>query len=250
MNDLGTLSQCLMDSDMEEMGRARRLRRRALAVSLVLEMLLVAAMLLWPLITPGVLPSMYILTPLPPYSGGGNAQRAHTQKSSGTDRTPKPFQFPQQNTAAPQNQNHNDSTGIDAPDFGPGVEGGTGDATDRLGPVIPDGTGTRDIGPRPPATAVQKPRKISIGVMEASLVYRVEPIYPPLALATRTSGEVKLQATIATDGKVKNLEVVSGNPLLVQAAVAAVQQWRYKPTLLNREPVEVETFITVNFVLN
>jgi protein TonB len=87
------------------------------------------------------------------------------------------------------------------------------------------------------------------GVMEAMLVRRVQPEYPPLARAAHVSGTVQLRAIIARDGTVRELQVVSGNPLLVQAARAAVIKWRYRPTLLNGEPVEVETYITANFVL-
>jgi protein TonB len=93
------------------------------------------------------------------------------------------------------------------------------------------------------------PRKISIGVMDGSLIHRVEPDYPRIAIITRLSGTVVLRATIGTDGEVHGIEVVSGNPILAEAARAAVRQWRYRPTLLDGQPVEVETQITVNFVL-
>lgn len=68
--------------------------------------------------------------------------------------------------------------------------------------------------------------------------------------AMHLSGGVHLQAIIGTDGRVRDLEILDGNPILTRAAVEAVRQWRYKPTLLNGAPVEVETFITVNFVLS
>jgi protein TonB len=93
------------------------------------------------------------------------------------------------------------------------------------------------------------PVKISQGVMEASLIHRVQPDYPPIARAARISGRVELRAIIGTDGSVRQIEVLSGNALFVQAALAAVRQWRYLPTLLSGEPVEVETFITVDFRL-
>ena len=81
------------------------------------------------------------------------------------------------------------------------------------------------------------------------MISRIEPRYPPLALETRTQGTVRLRAIISSDGRITALEVISGHPLLVQAALEAVRQWRYRPTLLNGEPVEVETSITVNFQL-
>jgi protein TonB len=99
-------------------------------------------------------------------------------------------------------------------------------------------------------TATQLPRvRIGGDVLEAKIIHRVIPIYPPLAKQTRTQGVVKLMAVIGKDGTVQNLQVVSGHPLLVKAAVDAVQQWLYRPTLLNGDPVEVSAPIEVRFVL-
>jgi protein TonB len=91
--------------------------------------------------------------------------------------------------------------------------------------------------------------KISEGVLQARLLSRVEPPYPTLAKLTKTEGTVRLHAIISRDGRITSLDVISGPPLLVQAALDAVRQWRYRPTLLNGEPVEVETSITVIFRL-
>jgi protein TonB len=74
-------------------------------------------------------------------------------------------------------------------------------------------------------------------------------VYPPLARTARVSGIVVLEAVIGKDGSVSEIHVVSGHPLLQQAAVDAVKQWKYKPTMLNDEPVEVQTTITVTFNL-
>jgi len=82
---------------------------------------------------------------------------------------------------------------------------------------------------------------------EAQLIKKVEPIYPKIAVATGIHGEVRLHAIIAKDGSIQSISVISGHPLLANAALVAVRQWRYHPYLLNKEPVEVETFITVNF---
>jgi len=81
----------------------------------------------------------------------------------------------------------------------------------------------------------------------AHLTHRVEPVYPKIAILTKIEGRVQLHAVIAKDGSIKSLEVVSGHPLLARAALEAVEQWRYEPYRLNGDPVEVETFITVNF---
>ena len=87
-------------------------------------------------------------------------------------------------------------------------------------------------------------------VQAAMIINRVQPMYPPLARQTRISGTVRLHAIIGKDGSVQQLEVISGHPLLVQSALDAVRQWKYRPTLLNTEPVEVDTTIDVIFSLN
>lgn len=92
--------------------------------------------------------------------------------------------------------------------------------------------------------------RISQGVTKGLLIHRVEPTYPSLAKAARVQGEVVLTAIISTTGEIENLQLVSGHPMLVQEAITAVRQWRYKPYLLNGQPVEVETTITVIFSLS
>ena len=82
------------------------------------------------------------------------------------------------------------------------------------------------------------------------LLRRVDPIYPPLAKAAGVSGVVNLRGVIGIDGRIRDLTVVSGNPLLVPATLAAVRQWLYRPTILSGDPVEVETEIVVTFTLN
>jgi protein TonB len=82
-----------------------------------------------------------------------------------------------------------------------------------------------------------------------SLIYKPQPEYPPLARSARVEGQVVLAALISKDGTIENLRVLAGHPMLVRSALAAVTQWRYRPYILNNEPVEVETQITVNFSL-
>ena len=94
------------------------------------------------------------------------------------------------------------------------------------------------------------PLHVSQGVQMAKIVRQVLPIYPPLAKQTHTSGVVHLIGVIAKDGTIQNLQIISGHPLLARAAVEAVQQWVYKPTLLNGEAVEVICPIDVNFTLS
>ena len=85
--------------------------------------------------------------------------------------------------------------------------------------------------------------------MEGNLIHRVQPEYPALAKMARVQGAVVLHAVISKQGTIEGLEVISGPPALVEAAVDAVRQWRYRPYYLNDEPVEVDTQVTVNFVL-
>jgi protein TonB len=101
-----------------------------------------------------------------------------------------------------------------------------------------------------PPQVEKHPLKISEGVLQAQLISRIEPRYPTLAKQTKTEGIVRLHAIISRDVRITSLDILSGHPLLVQAALEAVSQWRYRPTMLNGEPVEVETSITVIFRLH
>jgi len=100
--------------------------------------------------------------------------------------------------------------------------------------------------PRPSLATV----RISQGVSQGLLIKRVQPKYPPAALAVRAQGAVQIEATINKEGNVTNLKVLSGDPVLARAALEAVRQWRYKPYYLDGDPVEIQTQITVNFKAN
>jgi len=111
--------------------------------------------------------------------------------------------------------------------------------------------------PPPPPPKVEQPKpvtpqRIRVGgnVQAANLIRKVTPVYPPLAKQARVAGTVRFTAVISKEGTIQQLQLVSGHPLLVQAAQDAVKQWLYKPTLLNGEPVEVVTQIDVNFTLS
>jgi protein TonB len=106
-----------------------------------------------------------------------------------------------------------------------------------------------EVAPPPPPPLSTHPLRISHWA-EGNLIYRVQPIYPPLARQARIQGAVELRAIISKSGTIENLVVLRGHPMLVPAAINAVRQWRYRPYLLNGEPIEVETEITVNFVLS
>ena len=106
--------------------------------------------------------------------------------------------------------------------------------------------------PPPKKEVVATPQRIRVGgnVQAANLVSQQRPVYPPLAKQARISGTVELSAIIGKDGRVQDLHVIKGHPLLVQSALDAVKNWVYRPTLLNGEPVEVSTTIDVNFTLS
>ncbi|HWZ56726.1 MAG TPA: TonB family protein [Verrucomicrobiae bacterium] len=117
---------------------------------------------------------------------------------------------------------------------------------------IPGGNMIAAAGPAaPPPPKPTAPARIKQGgnVTAASIINQTRPLYPPLARQARIQGNVVLHAIIDKDGRVAQLEVISGHPLLVQSALDAVKQWRYKPTLLNGDPVEVDTTITVTFTM-
>jgi len=105
---------------------------------------------------------------------------------------------------------------------------------------------------QPPAAApTQKPTRIRVAgkVQQAMLVHRVMPVYPPDAKGAHISGTVLLHLIIDKGGAVEKVEYISGPPELKTSAMDAIKQWRYKPTLLNGEPVEVDTMISVVFTL-
>ena len=91
---------------------------------------------------------------------------------------------------------------------------------------------------------------VSSGVMAGNLLTKTQPVYPAIAKAARISGTVVLQATISKTGSIENLHVVSGPAMLQQAAMDAVRTWKYKPYLLNGDPVEVDTKINVIYSLS
>jgi len=139
------------------------------------------------------------------------------------------------------------------PDMGAvGMTGGVpgGVAGGSMGGVLGGVIGGMGGAPPPPRPRQTGPIRVGGNVQSARILNRVQPTYPPLARQTRISGTVRLHAIISKDGTIQQLEVISGHPLLQQSALDAVRQWRYQPTLLNGEPVEVDTTIDVIFSLN
>lgn len=126
----------------------------------------------------------------------------------------------------------------------------TGDITRLLTNLIPPPKPPEPVHPEAPQIIAREPLAVSRGVQEAKLLRKIIPVYPPLAITTRTQGTVHLVGIIAKDGTIRDLRVVDGHPLLVRAALDAVRQWIYRPTLLSGEPVEVVAPIVVTFTLS
>lgn len=137
-----------------------------------------------------------------------------------------------------------------------GVQGGTGveNGANLLDSILCDGTPAVPAAhpvepPAPPAPAVVPRYRIGGLVKAARPLSQPQPAYPEIALRMRVSGVVELEGVIGADGRVRELRVLRGHPLLASAALAAVRQWLYQPTLLNGAPVEVIAPITVTFLM-
>jgi protein TonB len=242
-----SLSRCLVEGDTGA-STHRLPRRRAFGLSLGIETLLLALLLLAPLFTGIAQPQFNRNLPsMPVIFGAWRSQTPNRNPVTTHDRGNTRFSayiLPMQPARPAMNA--------------PGVaESGDvpipGNFTDFRGPVQ---IANLDVPPmlEPPASHNNQreilPLKVSEGVLSAQLISRIEPRYPPLALQTRQEGTVLLHAFISREGRISSLEVVSGSPLFIQAALYAVREWRYRPTTLNGQPVEVETSITVVFRLN
>ncbi|NOT63541.1 MAG: energy transducer TonB [Acidobacteria bacterium] len=125
-----------------------------------------------------------------------------------------------------------------------GVTGGMGDAPPPPPPPKPDPTPEPTAKPEPP-----KKINVSGGVLQGSALKKVQPPYPPIAKAARAAGAVQVQVTISEEGRVIGADVVSGHPLLREAALQAARQWVFKPTELSGVPVKVQGILTFNFTL-
>ena len=237
---LGSLQSCLVEGDPEQRSRERRVRRKALVTSVLLQASFLAALILVPLFAKPAHLVMAMMTPVPPYRHvavrGDNTQRPPTGARRACVACFNPNSRPATRTpssAANTNQPPDAFGGVDGPP-----------ATPCPGCID---LGTND-GPRPPVPNEphrEKPRMVHTQISAAMLIHRVEPVYPVLARQTGRSGRVELRAVIATDGTIQSLQVVSGDPFFYQSAMDAVRQWRYRPTVLNGEPVEIDTFISV-----
>ena len=239
----------MFDRTLSSSWNDRSRRGLATLTSLGLQVLAVGVLLLLPVLRPQVLPSFHQLST--PVSWGQPATEPvpvtmRGEASNATSNTPAdivfrtPSRIPTgipaaQGDAPPQ-------IGVSGPGI-PGLQSGDPSGVRNLF----EG-GSRPVLPAmPPPTAVA-PLRIS-HISEGNLIRKVQPTYPALARSARIQGMVVLQAVISKQGTIENLRLLSGHPMLAPAAIEAVSQWRYRPYILNDEPVEVETQITVNFSL-
>jgi protein TonB len=241
-------------------GAARTRRAWTVPVSFAGQVGVVGLLVLMPFVFVERLPRMQIM-PLPLTAPGAYVPEPPPGKfvklvGTSTDSTPRPFVAP---TRVPVGvAKVADPVGppivMQPACVGLCVPGGIPDAlpaltTQRAIPQAPPVV--RHVEPvvRPVVQPQTERVRISQGLQEAKLIHRVVPVYPRLAVIARVSGDVHLAAIIGADGRVRELRIVSGHPLLAQAALDAVRQWAYQPTMLSGAPVEVATDITVTFRL-
>src|SRR5208282_5355699 len=224
-------------------------------IAYIFEALLVGMMVLVPLIYTEALPKAQLMTflaapppppPPPPPPAAAPAPRI-IRRVSAEDMMRAPTVIPKTIAQVKDNEPPPSAVGVVGGVPG-GVPGGTFGGV--LGGVI-GGVLSAAAPPPPPPPKPQAPKRIRVGgqVESARLIFQPKPEYPPLAKMARIQGTVRLDAIISKDGTIQDLKVISGHPLLVKAAMEAVQRWRYQPTLLNGEPVEVVTEVDVNFTL-
>jgi protein TonB len=232
------------DSLIESGGKLKTRRGRTTTFSFVMEAVVIGVMILIPLLITDALPnlaaSMSLVAPPPPPPPPPPAavrivKQVQTDIVNGQLRTPtkipKKVEMIKEEEAPPPMM-----SGVVG-----GVPGGVPGGS--MGGVMGGIIGNTALIPK---VAVQRIR-VSSGVIQGNLYKKVEPIYPQIAKQAHVQGTVILAMVIGKDGTIENLHVVSGHPLLRNAAMDAVKQWRYHPYILDGEPVEVDTTVTVNF---
>ncbi len=240
------------DSLLESGGRLKTKRGRTTTFAIFLEILVIIVMVLMPLIFTEALPKQQLMTflvapPPPPPPPPPAAAPVHVVKQIQTDivngalrtptKIPQKVQMIKEDEAPPAMASAGVVGGVPG-----GIPGG------QMGGVIGGIISSTPVAV--PKVATPQRVRVSQGVSQGLLIRKVNPTYPPLARQARIQGTVILRAVISKDGSIENLQLVSGHPMLAPAAIEAVRQWRYKPYLLNGEPVEVDTEVQVNFTLS
>ncbi|MBZ5655224.1 MAG: TonB family protein [Acidobacteriia bacterium] len=240
------------DSLIESGNKLKTKRGMTTVLSFALQMFLLGILILIPLIYTDALPKQQLMTflvapppppppPPPPAAAVVKVVRQiQSELINGQLRTP---------TKIPEKIQMIKEEDAPPPMMGSGVVGGVpgGVPGGSMGGVIGGIIGSTAAVPK---IATPQRVRVSSGVSTGLLIKKVTPNYPPLARQARIQGQVVLQAEISKEGTIQNLQLISGHPMLAPAAIEAVKQWRYKPYLLNGEPVAVETQVMVNFSLS
>jgi len=240
------------DSLIESGNKLKTKRGGTTTIAFLFQIGLIGVLVLIPLLFTEALPKTQLMTflvappPPPPPPPPPAAAPVHVVKQVQTDiingqlrtptKIPEKVQMIKEDEAPPPMM----ATGVVG-----GVPGGVpgGQMGGVLGSIISNAN-----APVPHVATPQRVR-VSQGVTSGLLLRRINPSYPPLARTARIQGKVLLQAQISKNGDIQNLQVLSGHPMLIQSALDAVKQWKYRPYYLNGEPVEVDTTIEVNFTL-
>jgi protein TonB len=246
---LGSLRGCLVEGTAEQRRGERRVRRRALILSVALQCAALTLLVLVPLFGKTERIAVKNFVPIPPFGRVGNRPRGNARPT-----TPRPvdpdlrFTF-HPLTNRPAVQPTGEQSSPDSPDFGPT----TGQPQDGPSCGWCVDLGGKNNGPRPPQPATEthaRPQILRMTSLDpAMLIHRVEPVYPALARQIHKEGRVELRAIIGTDGTIQSLQIVNGDPLFDLSAKEAVAQWRYRPTILNGQAVEIDTYITVVYTM-
>jgi protein TonB len=239
------------DSLLESGGRLKTRRGRTTTFAIFLEIALIGVMVLIPLIFTEALPKQQLMTflvapppppppPPPPAAPVKIVRQIQTDIVNGALRTPtkipQKIQMIKEDEAPPAMASSGVVGGVPG-----GIPGG------QMGGVIGGIISSTPVAV--PKVATPQRVRVSAGVTQGLKVRDFKPVYPALARQARIQGTVVLRAVIGKDGSIENLQLISGHPMLAPAAIDAVRQWKYKPYLLNGEPVEVDTEVQVNFTL-
>jgi len=243
------------DTLIETQHKFKTHRKATTLISVLLEALLVGVFVLVPLIFTQALPTEKLTTmlvapppppPPPPPPSATKVTSSEPKPVTKADITPDEIRMPTKiPTKIVQTQEQVSAAAPSVAGVVGGVPGGVegGQTGGVIGGVL---GGLPTAAPK--LEAPQRVR-VSEGVVQGLLVHQVKPDYPPVARTARIQGQVVLHAVIGKDGNVKQVQVLSGHPMLASAAENAVKQWRYKPYVLNGQPVEVDTTINVNFTM-
>jgi periplasmic protein TonB len=240
----GSFSGCLVEGDAEENARERKIKRRAVGISVVVQSAALAVFVIAPLFAKPAELTGKIVVPIPPYRNSPTPRQA-TQPPTGRNQIVRCLHCFELRRIPPRVPTPQREDEQGAPEIPGSIVNSTGNGNPH---------GIEIVGPRPQRPLIddvpqEKKRIHESHIDPALLTRRIEPVFPALARQTRRSGTVVLHALIGTDGSVQALDVVSGDPLFIDSAKEAVLQWRYRPTFLNGQAVEIDTYITVIYTL-